>query len=155
VVRLKYDIDELDRQIISHFSKGVFSYSELAKKMKVGRNTIYRRIERLEKENFIDMKMRALPNFTKLGLSAICVLMDIAQSQVSRVVGFLQRQFQVKLLWRTFGAYNITVVIICVKGEEGNCITTLRESLEKMKVELNSFEVSISYTWEKMDFSPY
>jgi DNA-binding Lrp family transcriptional regulator len=152
---LKYETDELDRKIILQFSKGVYSYSELAEKCGVGRNTVYRRVGKLEAENIIDKKIRALPNFTRLNLSAICVMMDVAQSEVERVIGFLGRQSQVKFLWRTFGTYNITTVIICDKGEEGRCISSLREVLEKMHIALNKFEAAISYTWEKIDFSPY
>jgi DNA-binding Lrp family transcriptional regulator len=152
---LKYETDELDRKIILQFSRGVYSYSELAEKCGVGRNTVYRRVGRLEAENIIDKKIRALPNFTRLNLSAICVMMDVAQSEVEKVISFLRRQSQVKFLWRTFGTYNITTVIICDKGEEGRCISNLREVLEKMNIALNKFEAAISYTWEKIDFSPY
>jgi DNA-binding Lrp family transcriptional regulator len=152
---LKYETDELDRKIILQFSRGIYSYSELAEKCGVGRNTVYRRVGRLEAENIIDKKIRALPNFTKLNLSAICVMMDVAQSEVEKVISFLRRQSQVKFLWRTFGTYNITSVIICDKGEEGRCISNLREVLEKMNIALNKFEAAISYTWEKIDFSPY
>jgi len=154
-MRLSYQLDELDKKIILHFSRGVYSYSELAEKCGVGRNTIYRRVNRLEAEDVIDKKVRAIPNFTKLNLSAICVMMDIAQSEASKVIGFLKNQAQVKLLWRTFGAYNLTTVIICSKGEEGRCISNLREILEKMKVTVNKFEASISFTWEKIDFAPF
>jgi DNA-binding Lrp family transcriptional regulator len=155
VITLNYRVDELDRKIISHFSKGVYSYSELAEKCGVGRNTIYRRVNRLEAEGVIDKKVRSIPNFTKLNLSAICVMMDIAQSEVGKVIDFLRKQPQVKFLWRTFGAYNLTAVIICNKGEEGNCISNLREVLEKMRVSVNRFEASISFTWEKIDFAPF
>ena len=143
---MKYNLDDLDRKIILHLSKGVYSYAELAEKCGVGRNTIYRRISRLEAEKMIDMMVRAIPNFTKLSLSAICVMMDIAQSDMERVMGFLKRQPEVKFLWRTFGAYNITTVFICNKGEEGNCISNLREALEKMQVSMKKFETSISFT---------
>jgi DNA-binding Lrp family transcriptional regulator len=152
---MKYETDELDRKIILQFSKGVYSYSELAEKCGVGRNTVYKRVNRLEAENIIDKKIRALPNFTRLNLSAICVMIDVAQSEVEKVIGFLRRQSQVKFLWRTFGTYNITSVIICDKGDEGKCISNLREALEKMNIALNKFEAAISYTWEKIDFSPY
>jgi len=154
-MRLSYQLDELDKKIIFHFSRGVYSYSELAEKCGVGRNTIYRRVNRLEAENVIDKKVRAIPNFTKLNLSAIIVMMDIAQSEASKVIGFLKNQAQVKFLWRTFGAYNLTTVIICSKGEEGRCISNLREILEKMRVTVNKFEASISFTWEKIDFAPF
>jgi len=155
VIALKYELDDIDKKIILNLSRGVYSYSELAEKCGVGRNTIYRRISRLEAEKIIDMMVRAIPNFTKLNLSAICVMMDIAQSDMERVMGFLKRQPEVKFLWRTFGAYNITTVFICNKGEEGNCVSNLREALEKMQIKLNKFEASISFTWEKIDFSPF
>jgi DNA-binding Lrp family transcriptional regulator len=155
MIASKYELDELDKKIIAQLSKGVYSYAELAEKCGAGRNTIYRRVNRLEASGIIDRKLRVMVNFTKLNLSAICVMMDIAQSEVDRVIGFLQRQPQVKLLWRTFGPYNIATVILCNKGEEGKCISTLREILEKMRVSLNKFESSISYIWEKIDLSPF
>lgn len=148
-------MDELDKKIVLHLSQGVYSYSELAEKCGAGRNTIYRRVNRLEGSGIIDRKFRAIFNFTKLNLSAICVMMDIAQSEVDRVINFLGRQSQVKFLWRTFGTYNITTVILCNKGEEGKCISTLREVLEKMRIDLNKFEASVSYIWEKIDLSPF
>ena len=152
---LKYELDELDKKIILHLSQGVYSYAELAEKCGAGRNTIYRRVTRLEGSGIIDRKFRAIFNFTKLNLSAICVMMDIAQSEVDKVINFLGRQSQVKFLWRTFGAYNITTVILCNKGEEGKCISNLREILEKMRINLNKFEASVSYIWEKIDLSPF
>ena len=152
---MKYELDDLDKKIIVQFSKGVHSYAELAEECGVVRNTVYRRINRLEAEEVIDRKVRAIPNFTKLNLSAICVMMDISQSEVNRVIEFLKKQSQVKFLWRTFGAYNVTTVILCNQGEEGLCVSKLREALEKMRVTLNKFEVSVSFTWEKIDFSPY
>ena len=68
VMGLSYQLDELDKKIILHFSRGVYSYSELGQKWEVGRNTIYRRVNRLEAEDVIDKKVRAIPNFTKLNL---------------------------------------------------------------------------------------
>ena len=155
MIYLTYIIDDLDKKIITQLSEGVSSYAELADKCGVGRNTIYRRINRLESQNIVDKIVRVIPNFTMLNLSAICVMMDIAQSQVSKVIEFLKKQSQVKFLWQTFGSYNVTTVIICNKGDEGNCISNLREVLEKMRVTPNKFETSISFTWEKIDISPY
>ena len=146
---MKYELDDLDKKIIVQFSKGVYSYAELAEECGVVRNTVYRRINRLEAEEVIDRKVRAIPNFTKLNLSAICVMMDISQSEVNRVIEFLKKQSQVKFLWRTFGAYNVTTVILCNQGEEGICVSKLREALEKMRVTLNKFEVSVSLLGKK------
>jgi DNA-binding Lrp family transcriptional regulator len=152
---LKRELDELDKKIILSLSRGVHSYAEIAERCGVGKNTVYRRISRLESEKIIDRRFRALPNFTKLNLSAICVMMDVAQSDVEKVLRILKRQSQVKFIWRTFGASNITTVIICNKGEEGKCISNLRGLMEKMRVKLNKFEAAISFTWEKIDFSPF
>jgi len=149
------ELDALDKKIILNLCNGVFSYAELAEKCEAGRNTIYRRVRRLEAEKMIDRRMRAVPNFTELNISAICVMMDIAQSDIDQLVTFLKRQAQVKFLWRTFGSYNITTVIICNKGEEGRCISNLREVIEKMRIDLNKFEASVSFTWEKIDFCPF
>ena len=155
MIYLGYILDDLDKKIIIELSEGVSSYAKLADKCGVGRNTVYRRINRLESQKIIDKTVRSIPNFTKLNLSAIAIMMDIAQSQVNRVIGFLKKQSQVKFLWKTFGSYNVTSVIICNRGEEGNCISNLREVLKKMRVTPTRFETSISFSWEKIDFSPF
>ena len=148
-------LDDLDKKIILHLSNGVASYAKLAENCGVGRNTIHRRINRLVASDLIDKKVRAIPNFTKLNLSAISVMLDIPQSDVDKVIKLLKNQSRVKFLWKTFGAYNITAVIICNKGDEGMCISKLRTILEKMRVNPNKFEAAISYSWEKIDFSPF
>ena len=148
-------LDDLDKKIILHLSNGVASYAKLAENCGVGRNTIHRRINRLVASDLIDKKVRAIPNFTKLNLSAISVMLDIPQSDVDKVIKLLKNQSRVKFLWKTFGAYNITAVIICNKGDEGTCISKLRTILEKMRVNPNKFEAAISYSWEKIDFSPF
>jgi len=99
---LKGELDELDRKIILNLSRGVHSYAEIAKKCGVGKNTVYRKINRLESKNIIDRKSKALPNFTNPNLSAICVITDMPQSDVDKVLRILKRQPQVKFLWRTF-----------------------------------------------------
>jgi len=151
----KNELDALDKKIILQLCNGVYSYAELAEKCGVGRNTIYRRVSKLEAEKVIDKRVRAIPSFTKLNLSAICVMMDVAQSDVEPLINFLKKQVQVKFLWKTFGSYNITTVILCNRGEEGNCISNLREVLEKMRINLHKFEASVSFTWEKIDICPY
>jgi len=155
MITKKNELDDLDKKIIFHLSNGIYSYSELAEKCGVRRNTIYRRVSRLEANKIIDKRVRAIPNFTELNISAICVMMEVAQSDVERLMNFLKREAQVKFLWKTFGAYNITTVIICNKGEEGNCISNLREVIEKMRINLHKFEASVSFAWEKIDFSPF
>jgi DNA-binding Lrp family transcriptional regulator len=148
-------LDDLDKKIILQLSNGITSYANLAESCGVGRNTINRRIKRLVAEDIIDKKVRAIPNFTKMARSAISVMLEIPQSEVDKVITFLNNQKQVKFLWRTFGTYNVVAVILCTKGEEGNCISKLKTILEKMKVNPKKFETAISYSWEKIDFSPF
>lgn len=155
MITMKPVLDELDKQIIHHICNGVFSYTELGQLCNVGRNTIYRRMNRLEELKVIDKKIMAIPNFTKLELSAICIMMDVTQTDLDKTVRFLKRQPRVKFLWKTYGSHNLATVIICNKGEEGQCIFNLREALEKMRVETKKFDASISFTWEKVDLIPF
>lgn len=152
---MKVLLDELDKKIITYLSTGTYSYKELAELCGVGRSTIYRRIDRLEKIGAISKRIMAIPNFTKLNLTAIGITMDISQSDVDQVIEFLKGLSTVKLLWRSYGRHNIVVVSVCEKGNEGECISKMREALEKMKVKIYNFDASVSFIWEKVDLTPY
>lgn len=152
---MKIVLDELDKKIMSYLCRGTYSYKELGKLCRVGRSTIYRRIDRLEKIGVISKRIMAIPNFTKLNLTAIGITMDISQSDVDRVIEVLKGLPKVKLLWRSYGSYNITVVKVCEKGNEGESISKIREILEKMEVKINKFDASVSFTWEKVNLDPY
>lgn len=148
-------LDELDKKIISNVCGGVYSYTDLAKRCGVGRSTIYRRIERMEESGVITKMVMAIPDFTELGLSAISLVMDVNQQDVDRVIELLKHSPKVKFLWRSYGSFNVTAVIICDKGEEGGCISNVRQHLEKMEVNIKKFEAAVSFVWEKVDLSPY
>jgi len=45
----------------------------------------------------------AIPDFEKLGLSAVIVGMDMYPNKLERVVPFLKEHDRVKLLWKTYG----------------------------------------------------
>lgn len=152
---MKTILDELDRKIVHHICSGVYSYAELGKLCRVGRNTIYRRMNKLEKLGVLSKKIMAIPNFTKLNLSAIGIMMDVRQTDVNRTISLLREQPQVKFLWKTYGTHNIAAVMVCKRGEEGQSIFNLREILEKMKVGTKKFDASVSFTWEKVDLTPY
>jgi DNA-binding Lrp family transcriptional regulator len=148
-------LDELDKKIISNVCGGIYSYNDLAKRCGVGRSTIYRRLERLEESGVITKMVMAIPDFTELGLSAISIVMDVNHKDKDRVIEFLKHSPKVKFLWRSYGSFNVTVVIICDKGEEGGCISNLRHHLEEMDVDIKRFESAVSFVWEKVDLSPY
>jgi len=46
---MSIELDELDFKLLKYICTGFYSYDELAKLCGVGRNTVYRRINRLEK----------------------------------------------------------------------------------------------------------
>jgi len=152
---MKATIDDLDRKIVRYVSNGVYSYNELAKLCGAGRNTLYRRIDKLEKMGVIARRIMAFPNFEKLNLSAVIVGMSIESADLDRTADFLKRQHQVKFLWKTYGAHDLVFVIICDKGDVGTCIYNLRKALEKLSVKPLGFDVSPSFSWEKTDLSPY
>jgi len=148
-------IDDLDRKIVRYISNGVYSYDELGKLCNAGRNTVYRRIDKLEKMGIITRKIMAFPNFEKLDLSAVIIAMDVSPADLDRTVDFLKKQHQVKFLWKTYGAHDLVFAIICDKGDVGTCIYNLRRALEKLNVQPTKFDASTSISWEKIDLSPY
>ena len=148
-------IDDLDRKIVKHICSGVYSYRELAELCQAGNNTVYRRIDRLEKMGIIKKRISALPSFEKLGLSAIIVGMNLTTADIDKTVRFLKRQSQIKLVWKTYGTHDIVAVLVCDKGDVGACIFNLRNALEKLNIKVLSFDTSTSVVWEKIDLSPY
>ena len=140
---------------MSYICRGIYSYNGLAKLCDVGRSTVYRRVERLERIGAISKMIMAIPNFTYLDLTAINISMDVNQLDVDRVIEFLKGIPMVKFLWRSYGSYNTTVITICEKGAEGKCISKIRETLEEMEVNIQKFEAAVSFNWEKVDLAPY
>ena len=148
-------IDDLDRKIVRYICNGVHSYDELGKLCNAGRNTVYRRIDKLEKMGIITRRIMAFPNFEKLNLSAVIIGMDVNPGDLDRTADFLKRQHQVKFLWKTFGTHDLVFTIICDKGDVGTCIYNLKKALEKLEVQPTKFDASTSFSWEKIDLSPY
>lgn len=148
-------VDDLDRKIVRHICSGVYSYNELAKLCNVGRNTVYRRIDKLEKMGIITRRIMAFPDFGKLNLSAVIMGMDVNPADLERTAEFLKRQHQVKFLWKTYGSHDLVFAIICDKGDVGTCIYNLRQALEKLNIQQTRLDASTSVSWEKIDLCPY
>jgi DNA-binding Lrp family transcriptional regulator len=146
-------LDELDKRIIHELCTGIYSYDQLAQACKVTRNTIYRRVDRLEKAHVISKRIMAIPNFEKLGLSAICIGMDVAYEQMDNVIDIIKQQADTKFLWRTYGPHQLVLVMVCEKGCEGAAIAKLGKALVAFKIA--KMDVSIGFVWEKMDFAPH
>jgi DNA-binding Lrp family transcriptional regulator len=152
---MKMIVDDLDRKIVRYICNGVYSYEELGKLCNASRNTVYRRIDNLEKMGIVEKRIMAFPNFEKLNLSAVIFGMNVGPGDIDRTINFLKRQHQVKFLWKTYGTHDIVFTIICDKGDVGTCIYNLKSALQKLEVAAAKLDSSTSVSWEKVDLSPY
>ena len=146
-------LDELDKKILHEICSGIHSYDDLAKTLNVTRATVYRRIEKLEKNSVIEKKIMAIPNFAVLNLSAIILGMELAYDDTEEVTEALKQLPHTKLLWKCYGAHNLMAVLNCEKGVEGETITNLRQLLSKLRI--SAVHVSVGFEWEKVEISPY
>jgi DNA-binding Lrp family transcriptional regulator len=146
-------IDELDKKIIQEMGKGINSYEALAQKCNVTRSTIYRRVNRLEEAHVITRQTRVILDFEKLDRIVVAVGISVAQKDEQKVIDALKECAEVKMMWRTYGAHNLILVIICSKGDEGNKINKLRGLLEEFTVK--SVDMCVGFGWEKMDMTPF
>lgn len=150
---MESNLDELDKRILHELCTGIYSYDQLAQACSVTRNTIYRRVNKLEKLHFISKKIMAIPDFAKLGLSAICIGMDVPYQNTDKVIDMIKMHPDAKFLWRTYGEHQVMVVMVCEKGCEGGAIEKLKQVLAKF--DLAKMHISIGFAWEKIEFSPF
>jgi len=146
-------LNELDRKIIQEMSKGVSSYKELAERCGVTRSTVYRRVVNLEKAKVIVSQLRVGLNFEKLNLVAVIIEINILPADEDGMIELLKKREDIKMIWRTYGAHNLVVIAGCGKGEEGKTIDRMRELFEKLNVK--SYEISVGFSWEKIDMTPF
>ena len=132
---------------------GISSYEDLARECNVTRNTVYRRMNILEKKGVIQRITRIIPNYDKLDIVAVFVAAEIAEADQERALALIKANPGVKLLWRTYGNHNIIGIAFCSKGEEGQTIRKIKLILERF----NAVEIkaSVGYAWEKIDFTPF
>ena len=95
----------------------------------VGHSTIYRRVEELKRRDAIRRKVMAIPDFEKLGLSAVIIGMDMHPNELERVVLLLKEHDRIKLLWRTYRTHDLVLAVLCDKDNIGRCIHDLRKEL--------------------------
>jgi hypothetical protein len=96
---------------------------------------------------------KILLGFEKLDRIAVAVGINVAQKDEQKVIDALKECVEVKMMWRTYGAHNLILVIICSKGDEGNKINKLRVFLEEFTVK--SGDMCVGFSWEKMDMTPF
>ena len=149
------EIDELDQKIIKYLCSGIYSYEKLGELCNAGRNTVYRRIDKLEKKGIITRRIAALPNFKALELSSVIIGMNVNLGDLDKASTFLKKIPQIKFVWKTYGTHDLVFVLICDKGDVGTCIYNLKKALEDASIQPLRIDVSTSISWEKMDLSPY
>ncbi len=150
---LSASLDELDKKILHEICSGIHSYDDLAKILNVTRGTVYRRIEKLEKNNVIEKKIMAIPNYKILNLSAICIGMEVSYGDTEKVIEAVCQLPNIKLVWKCYGVHNIVAILSCEKGNEGETIANLRQLLSKFST--SAYHISIGFEWDKVDVSPY
>jgi DNA-binding Lrp family transcriptional regulator len=146
-------LDELNMKIIQEMAKGIGSYEELAQRCGVTRSTVYRRVVNLEKEKVITRQIRIALDFEKLRRVVINFGINVEPKNEERAVATLIKLANVKMLWRTYGAHNLVLIVFCDKGEEGKVIDELRHIFEELNV--TSFESCVGFSWEKNDMTPF
>ncbi|MFX1487172.1 MAG: Lrp/AsnC family transcriptional regulator [Promethearchaeota archaeon] len=149
------EIDEIDRKIVKYVSKGIYSYEELAKLCDVSRNTIYRRLDSLEKREIIQRRIMAQPNFERLNLAVVIFGMNVSPKDLDKAADYLKGLTNVNFLWKTYGTHDIVFAIICDKADVGTCIQNLKKALEERDITITRLDSSTSISWEKIDLSPY
>jgi DNA-binding Lrp family transcriptional regulator len=146
-------LDELDTKLLQFLSVGTNSYAELARLCNVTRNTVYRRIAALENRGIIKNTIRCIINLDQIDITPVCFGVTIAQADQDEAFNLLAAHRNVKLLWRTYGEHNMTLVALCPKGREGKVISSVKAILEEFDV--SHLCVSVGFMWEKTDFTPF
>ena len=147
-------LDKLDLKILRYMCKGVYSYHELAELCGVGRSTIYRKMDKLEKIGVVKRRIMALPDFEKMGFSAVTLGLDLKPRDMEKAISFIRTTHQAKFAWRTYGTHDLVVVIICDKDDVGSCIHNIKRMFEEINVIPMKLDVSVSIMWEKMYLVP-
>jgi DNA-binding Lrp family transcriptional regulator len=146
-------LDVLDKKILQNLSVGTSSYEELAKTCNVSRNTVYRRIAALENKGIIKNIIQCSINLEQLDITPITIGAKILQAEQEKAVRLLSVNSHVRLLMRTYGDSNVSMILFCSKGKEGEIIQRINLILEECNA--TCVNVSVGISWEKMDLTPF
>lgn len=130
-------LDETDRKILSQISQdNDISYSELAERIGVSRNTVYRRVKELTNQEIIDKNFISntkvnILNSQRLGISILLFAMKFDIQDLEKALKFLEQRREVKLLLETYGKYDLIAVLFAEGGKEREIISNLRGDMKK------------------------
>ncbi|KXB07652.1 hypothetical protein AKJ51_00450 [candidate division MSBL1 archaeon SCGC-AAA382A20] len=152
------ELDNTDRKILSLISSHEnLSYSDLATKVGISRNTAYRRVKNLKdigviKEGFVNNTSVDVSEFEKIGISSLLIAMNFDIENLDKASTFLKERKEVKLLLEAYGEFDIIVLLFVEKGKEREIVADLREDLREENISLIDFKV-YSTTLEKLDLT--
>ena len=146
-------MDDINRKLLYHLSTGINSYEELAHLCNVSRNTVYKRVSELERQNIIKNIIRCSVNFDKLDITPLIIAAKIPTTEEDGVFKLLSKNPKIRFLWRAYGDHNLILLAFCPKGEEGKIIDDIKRILES--AECADIDVSTGYVWEKSEISPF
>jgi DNA-binding Lrp family transcriptional regulator len=146
-------VDNLDKKILQLLSKGANSYQEIAQLCDVTRNTVYRHIASLENRGVIKNTISCIINLDKIDIIPIIIGAKIEEHRRDKILNLLAINRGVRFLWKTFGDHNISMVVFCSKGEEGDLIHEIKGLLEEYGAV--NICISVGFEWEKMNYSPF
>lgn len=75
------------------------------------------------------------------------------QTEQEETIHLLSANRNVRLLLRTYGDYDLTMVVFCPKGKEGKIIQSINLILEEHNA--TCVKVSVGISWEKMDLTSF
>lgn len=152
-------LDKLDKRILSLISQeSNISYSDLAEKVDVSRNTVYRRVKDLKelgliKRDFIKNTTVDISKFEKLDISTLLFAVELDIGSLEKTSEFLENRKEVKLILETLGEYDIIAILVCEKGKERELIYQLREDLHKKDIKLENYSVFLASSLKKLDLT--
>jgi DNA-binding Lrp family transcriptional regulator len=129
-------LDSFDRRLILALQEdGRATHVELATLLGSHVSTISKRMEFLEENE--SMKIRALPNPSKLGYTAQALIaIETRISNVNKIVTRLNENFHINLVVTTFGHYNILAIAFYLTWDElFNMISTDLSSVEGTRID--------------------
>lgn len=158
VLMTKNNLDETDREILSILSQeSSISYSKLADKIKISRNTVYRRVKKLKemgviRENFINNTCVDILKLEEMGITTLVLAMEFEIDHLDKALKSLKDRRDVMFLAETYGEYDIIAMISGEEGKEKQLVSSIREDLKEEKIRLKNLTV-FPVSLEKLDLS--
>lgn len=149
-------LDDIDFKILHHIPKGANSYSDISDKMEVSRSTVYRRIRQLEEKDILKNTLVAIPNFQKLGFSAMAIGVTVDIEDIEKAIKYLKNDSRFKVVLRTYGEHDIFAFFLTPDPKDKTTPIKIQKIQKKMKnknIRIESMDTLEVIEWEKIDLT--